>query len=275
MEKAENRTMETKIVLELLFIGTLIACSCALTIRDFGSNELNDVEPDHKDYPAVARYVVHKSEWASMGTLSTLKSINGFPMVNIISVADSGRDEPSTGRIYFYLTDLDYTGQDLMKNNKLTVLFSNDQDLACTKKGIDPMEPTCARIMISGEADKLDVNSDEFKSANRSFISRHPAATNWIATHTFYLCKLEIEQIVVLDWYGGPHYVSVEDYYNANPATNGFLNYGRSVNAVALAEDHHETSSNSIDSTNTRSRNDERIKIRIQKGSDASVTIEL
>lgn len=87
-----------------------------------------------------------------MGTMSSLKSINGFPMVNVISVADSARNEPSTGHIYFYLTNLDYTGQDLMKNNKLTVLFSNDQDLACSKNNVDPMEPTCARIMISGSA---------------------------------------------------------------------------------------------------------------------------
>lgn len=87
-----------------------------------------------------------------MGTISTLKSISGFPMVNIISVADSAKDEPSTGHIYFYLTNLDYTGQDLMKNNKLTVMFTNDQDLECSKNGVDPMEPTCARIMISGSA---------------------------------------------------------------------------------------------------------------------------
>lgn len=267
--------MQTKIIFELLFIGTLIACSTSLTIRDFSSNELNDVEPDHKDYPAVARYVVHKSEWASMGTLSTLKAINGFPMVNIISVADSARDEPSTGHIYFYLTDLDYTGQDLMKNNKLTVLFSNDQDLSCTKKGVDPMEPTCARIMISGEATKLDLDSDEFKFANRSFISRHPAATNWIATHTFYLCKLDIEQIVVLDWYGGPHYVSTEDYYGAQPASNGFLNYGRPTSVVALAKDMDEIRSNSIHRASETSGSGEKIKIQIQKGNDASVTIEL
>lgn len=75
-----------------------------------------------------------------MGTISTLKEISGFPMVNIISVADSAKDEPSTGRIYFYLTNLDFTGQDLMKNNKLTVMFSNEQDLACSKSGVDPME---------------------------------------------------------------------------------------------------------------------------------------
>lgn len=118
------------------------------------------------------------------------------------------------------------------------------------------------------------MDSDEFKFANRSFISRHPAATNWIATHTFYLCKLDIEQIVVLDWYGGPHYVSTEDYYGAQPATNGFLNYGRSTN-VALVKDVAEIRSNSIAKASETNGNGERIKIQIQKGNDASVTIEL
>lgn len=73
-------------------------------------------------------------------------------MVNLKSIADSAKDEPSTGNIYFYLTSLDFTGQDLLKNNKLTVMVSNDQDLACTNKGVDPMEPTCARIILSGTA---------------------------------------------------------------------------------------------------------------------------
>lgn len=48
-----------------------------------------------------------------MGTLSTVPAIAGFPMVNIISIADSPRNGVPTGSIYFLLTDLDFTGQDL------------------------------------------------------------------------------------------------------------------------------------------------------------------
>ncbi|KAJ6648850.1 Protein CREG1 [Pseudolycoriella hygida] len=254
---------------KLLFFGMLIAVSSCLSIRDFSlnaSNESNDIEnvPNHTDYAAVARYVVHKSEWASMGTLSTLKTINGFPMVNIISVADSGKDEPSTGHIYFYLTNLDYTGQDLMKNNKLTAMFSNDQDLECSKNGVDPMEPTCARIMISGSAVELDKSSDEFQFANKSFLSRHPAAATWVETHNFYLCKLDISQIIVLDWYGGPHYVSTEDYYNANETLNGFL-YDKFLSNPRQSLDQRGSVNNM--------HNENKIKIKIEKGND-KVTIE-
>lgn len=34
-----------------------------------------------------------------------------------------------------------------------------------------------------------------------------------LSAHNFFLCKLNISQIAVLDWYGGPHYVDVKDYY--------------------------------------------------------------
>lgn len=81
--------------------------------------------------------------------------MDGYPMLNIISMADSKRSEPSTGEIYFLLTNLDFVGQDILKNNKLTMLFTQDQDLECTKNGIDTMEPTCARIIISGSVVKV------------------------------------------------------------------------------------------------------------------------
>lgn len=48
--------------MNLLLIAALIACAQSLSIRDFTPEEIfNDVEPDHTDYAAVARYVVHKS----------------------------------------------------------------------------------------------------------------------------------------------------------------------------------------------------------------------
>lgn len=48
-----------------------------------------------------------------MGTISTSEKFQGYPMVNVIAVADSPLNEKSTGLIYFFLTMLDYTAQDL------------------------------------------------------------------------------------------------------------------------------------------------------------------
>lgn len=180
------------------------------------TNRFIDEPPNRKEYAKVARYIVHKSQWTSMGTLSTLNSISGYPMVNIISVADSPRDAKSTGHIYFLLTDLDFTGQDLSVDNKLTALFSNDQDLECTNQNVDPMEPICGRVMISGQMKRLPSDTKAYQVANEAFLSRHPAANNWIRAHDFYLCELDIQQIAVLNYYGGPHYVTPEDYYKAD-----------------------------------------------------------
>ncbi|XP_055697540.1 protein CREG1 [Phlebotomus papatasi] len=173
--------------------------------------------PPYKDYPAMARFLVHELDWSPMGTISTLNSIKGFPMVNVISIADSARGEKSTGRIFFYLTDLDFTGIDLKSSNRLTALFSMEQSRNCSDHSTDAMEPTCARVMVTGTAKQLQKNDEEYDFAKKAMFSRHPAARKWIETHNFYLCELDIAQICVLDYYGGPHFVTPEDYYKADP----------------------------------------------------------
>lgn len=169
------------------------------------------------DHAQVARKLVHQANWASVGSISTNEKITDYPMVNIISIDDSDLDGTSTGRIHFLLTDLDFTGPDWQHINKVTFLFTDDQNLNCKKRGEDPMEPTCARTMISGKVEKLDTNSVNYKNWLEAFKSRHPAAKNWLKAHNFYLCELKIENIFVLDYYGGPHDVAVKDYYNAKP----------------------------------------------------------
>lgn len=189
-----------------------------LSLSEFKLNNAIDltVRPPYHEYAKMARYLVHKSNWTSMGTISSLSTIHGFPMVNVISVADSAYDAPSTGHIYFLLTDLDFTGQDLAENNKLTALFSEDQDLACTSNHTDTMEPTCARVIFTGKVLRLTPGTMEYKNADEYYTNRHPASIHWRKSHTFYFCKLNIENIAVLDFYGGAHYISVDEYYNAN-----------------------------------------------------------
>lgn len=169
--------------------------------------------PPHTEYAEMTRWLVHNVEWTAMGTISTLPAISGFPMVNVIAIADSVKNGKSTGNIYFYLTMLDFTAQDLSKSNQLTTLFSMDQNLYCSKQNIDPMEPTCARAMISGEALRIPKDSEEFRFATEAMTSHHPASVDWLNTHSFFLCKLNISSICVLDWYGGPHFVDVDDYF--------------------------------------------------------------
>lgn len=39
----------------------------------------------------------------------------------------------------------------------------------------------------------------------------------WLTDHKFFIAKLDIEQIGVLDYFGGVKHVTVEDYFKASP----------------------------------------------------------
>lgn len=107
------------------------------------------------NHAKVARKLVHRANWASVGTISSDKAIKDYPMVNIIAIDDNNEINHSTGIIRFLLTDLDFTGQDWQSNNKVTFMFSDEQTLNCKNENKDPMEPTCARSIISGQIRKV------------------------------------------------------------------------------------------------------------------------
>ncbi|EDW80648.1 uncharacterized protein Dwil_GK11455 [Drosophila willistoni] len=165
------------------------------------------------NHAKIARQLVHQANWASVGSISTNKIVENYPMVNIVAIDDNDVHGNSTGKIRFLLTDLDFTGPDWQKNNKVTFTFTDEQTLNCQKAGKDPMEPTCARTMLSGQVKKMVEDDASYKPALDAFLKRHPAGTNWLKFHTFYLCELVIKNIFVLDFYGGPHEVSASDYY--------------------------------------------------------------
>ncbi|XP_055850234.1 protein CREG1 [Episyrphus balteatus] len=174
-------------------------------------DKVTPVQPTN--HAKVARQIVHSVNWASVGSISTDRKTKGFPMVNVISISDSAVGQPSTGKIYFLLVDLDFTGQDWRKVNKLTFTVTSEQNEDCSKINIDPMEPVCQRAYISGKVVELKNGTKEFDFGWNAFISRHPATKNWVAEHNFYLCVLDIQHIYVLDWYGGPKDIPIDEYY--------------------------------------------------------------
>lgn len=152
--------MQSSLAILLVVTVTAVSAAPRLTVHQHSDDrfaygdsaaDLQDVGGPPTDHARVARDIVHKAEWTAFGTNSATE-LPGFPMVNIISVADSKRGAASTGNIYFLLTNLDFTGQDLRKANKMSLLFTQEQGSECSKQNIDPMEPTCARVMIAGQA---------------------------------------------------------------------------------------------------------------------------
>lgn len=150
-----------------------------------------------------------------MATISTIPEISGYPMLDVVSFADSAREDNATGQIYMMLTDLHYSEKDLLKDNKLTLLFTMAQYKNCS----DPMEPTCARLMMTGSLRKVAEGTQEHEFGQNAMFSRHPNARNmWInyPYHEFYLAKVDIQYLMLQDFYGRPNVVPVEDYWAAD-----------------------------------------------------------
>lgn len=110
-----------------------------------------------------------------MATISSNPAILGYPMAGVISYADSALGEASTGQVYMLLTDLDIPEKDLKKDNKLTLLFTMAQYKNCT----DPMEPTCARLMMTGTMERIAKDSEDYEFGLNAVLSRHPVAAAW------------------------------------------------------------------------------------------------
>lgn len=210
MQKHKARAVKMK------YCGFLITIALALTIFNGQVTEAIAARPPFREYAAMARYLVHKSNWTAMSSISIADDIKGYPVVSVVSVADSKWGERSTGNINFFMSNLSFTWKNIHADNKVTVLFSEDQDLACTAANVDPMEPTCARAIISGKLAELQPNTTEYTEADTAFTQRHPASLKWRKQHGFFFCKLAIEKITILAAHGGARVVKVDDYFAAN-----------------------------------------------------------
>uniref|UniRef100_A0A1A9V8W9 CREG-like beta-barrel domain-containing protein n=1 Tax=Glossina austeni TaxID=7395 RepID=A0A1A9V8W9_GLOAU len=83
--------------------------------------------PPDLNHAEIARTLVNHAICDAIGTISTNRLVAGYPMVTVISIDDNDSKGVSTGKIHFI----------------------NDQHLNCENE--DPMEPTCARVIISGQ----------------------------------------------------------------------------------------------------------------------------
>ncbi|XP_077288483.1 cellular Repressor of E1A-stimulated Genes [Arctopsyche grandis] len=169
------------------------------------------VPPNHKDYVAMARFVVHQADWASVATLSTIQKIKNYPFTNIASMSD-GTVDHSIGIPYFYLTPLDFASKDLTEDSRCTISVTLEETSYCRQQNYDPDDPRCARVMLSGRMVTLKNGTEEYDFAKEALFTRHHSMANLPADHKFYVTKLQLEQIVMLDWFGGPAYISIDEY---------------------------------------------------------------
>ncbi|VAI72515.1 unnamed protein product [Triticum turgidum subsp. durum] len=126
----------------------------------------------------------------------------------------------SHGIPYFYLTTLDPTARDALEDERTSFTLSEFPLGTCGK--VDPENPTCAKLTLTGKLKVVDHKSPEAALAKAALFSKHPEMEGWPKNHHFEIFKLEIENIFLIDWFGGPKPISPSQY----------LDYGRDQGSV-------------------------------------------
>ncbi|PPD84907.1 hypothetical protein GOBAR_DD18153 [Gossypium barbadense] len=122
--------------------------------------------------------------------------LGGSPFGNVVSFSDGVVDK-STGIPYFYLTTLDPTARNALKDHRSSLTIKN---------------PVCAKITLTGKLVLLDANSKESKFAQTALFTKHPEMKGWPKSHNFRIFKLKMENIFMINWFGGPKPLTVGQY---------------------------------------------------------------
>ncbi|KAF2926004.1 hypothetical protein DAI22_06g094600 [Oryza sativa Japonica Group] len=164
-------------------------------------------KPAPTEAAATARWLAAQNTW---GVLSTISSdLSGAPFGNVVSYSDGVPGE-SHGIPYFYLTTLDPTARDALEDERTSFTLSEFPLGTCGK--IDPENPTCAKLTLTGK-----IWPKKHFLLN---ILKWRVNPSWPKNHHFQIFKLEIKNIFLIDWFGGPKPISPTEYleYEKNRA---------------------------------------------------------
>ncbi|TYI75137.1 hypothetical protein E1A91_D07G254200v1 [Gossypium mustelinum] len=172
-----------------------------------GARLLVESKPDRDDTAAYARWLVSQNSWGILTTLSI--ELEGSPFGNVVSFSD-GVPGKGTGVPYFYLTTLDPTARNALKDHRSSLAISEYPLGTCSNA--DPESPVCAKITLTGRLVLLEANSKEAEFARTALFTKHPEMKGWPKGHDFQVFKLEIEDIFMINWFGGPKPLTVDQY---------------------------------------------------------------
>jgi hypothetical protein len=168
----------------------------------------------------------------SWGTLSTISTRIGdetspVPFGNTYSFVDGPCTEAS-GIPYFYGTYLDQSFTDTLENPTVSLSLSEaslsstcanrDGLQACqldTKYG-DPENPVCARVSLTGTFEVLEETSPEYQYAQQAIFQRHTTMERWPANHNWAIAKINVQDVWLIDFFGGAAIMSADEYFAAN-----------------------------------------------------------
>ncbi|KAJ8427966.1 hypothetical protein Cgig2_032316 [Carnegiea gigantea] len=162
---------------------------------------LSPSKPDPKDAAAYARWLVSHNSWGVLNTI--FKDLGGAPFGNVVSFSD-GLPGKGKGIPYFYLTPLDPTAKNALKDHRSSFTLSEVPLGTCGK--VDPENPTCAKITLTGK------HSKEAEFGRNALFSKHPEMKDWPQGHKFEVFKLDIADIFLINWFGGPKPLTIDQY---------------------------------------------------------------
>ncbi|KAB2598986.1 protein CREG1 [Pyrus ussuriensis x Pyrus communis] len=171
-------------------------------------------KPDPENAAASARWLVSQNIWGVLDTISS--DLGGAPFGNVVSFSD-GEPGKGSGIPYFYLTTLDPTARKALKDPRVSLTISEHPIGTCGKT--DPENPTCAKLTLNGKLRLADPKELEF--AKRALFTKHPEMKDWPKTHNFQFFKLDIENIFLINWFGGPKPLTFD--HTENALTPGLL----------------------------------------------------
>jgi hypothetical protein len=195
-------------------------------------------KPDPSDKAATARWMAANLDWGALVTTSSCSqgAVIGEAFGNPYSFADA-----STGVPYFYASDLDASMIDIFEGNasskpnpkasfvltEATLGGTKENQSACeigTSLG-DPETPTCARLVLSGSVVKLVANTTEEKKGRAALFAKHPSYANYPPGHDFFVAKMEVEAVWLIDYFGGAAIISPKDYFAANSTSEPLITF--------------------------------------------------
>ncbi|KAH0718908.1 hypothetical protein KY285_014939 [Solanum tuberosum] len=166
--------------------------------------------PKPDDAALFARWLVSQSSWGVLNTIAS--DMGGAPFGNVVSFSD-GLPDKGRGIPYFYLTTLDPTARNALKDQRSSFTISEYAIGTCGKK--DPENPSCAKITLVGKLKVVTGDPKETSFAQTALFTKHPEMEGWPKGHDFQIYKLEIEEIFMINWFGGPKPLTVDQYLQA------------------------------------------------------------
>uniref|UniRef100_A0A8C5KXJ3 Cellular repressor of E1A-stimulated genes 2 n=1 Tax=Jaculus jaculus TaxID=51337 RepID=A0A8C5KXJ3_JACJA len=140
--------------------------------------------------------------------------IQGLPFGSCLAFSD-GPFHNSTGTPFFYMTAKDPVVADLVKNPMASLMLPESEGDFCRKNIVDPEDPRCARLTLTGRM--VTVPPEEVEFAKQAMFSRHPGMRKWPRQYEWFFMKMRIEHVWLQKWYGGLSDISREEYFKASP----------------------------------------------------------